>query len=213
MSRLPERHRREEILNAFTHGAGLMASIVGAFLLIGMAAGSSNPLLMPSVLVYCSSLILVYLSSTLYHAASHPPIKSRLQVFDHCAIYLLIAGTYTPLVLLTLVGSTRWIMFSVVWTMAIAGVVFKYFFTGRMKYLSMATYMTMSFVAIFAARPLLASLPPTTTTLVLAGGASYVLGACVFLSHRPYAHSVWHLFVMGGSTCHFFAIVARIGMP
>src|SRR5205085_1640013 len=181
--------------------------------LVGMAWASRNPLQVPSVVIYSISLILVYLSSTLYHAAWHPPTKSRLQVFDHCAIYVLIAGTYTPLVLLGLGGRTGWVLFSVVWTMAAAGVVFKYYFTGRMKYLSMATYMVMSSVAIFAAGPLVEALPPTTTMLVLAGGASYVAGACVFFSHRPYAHSVWHIFVIGGSTCHFFAIVARVGMP
>lgn len=212
MSSLPQRHRREEFVNALTHGAGLLASIAGAFTLIGMASTSENPLQLPSVVIYCISLILVYLSSTLYHAAWHPPTKSRLQVFDHCAIYVLIAGTYTPLLLLGLGDTTAWVMFGVVWTMAAAGVVFKYFFTGRMSRLSMVTYMAMSFVAVFAAGPLLAALPTETITLVLAGGFSYIAGAFAFSSRRPYAHSVWHVFVMGGSTCHFFAIVTRVGL-
>ena len=201
------RHRREEILNSITHGAGLLASIAGTIALVGIASASQNPLQLPSVIIYSISLILVYLSSTLYHAAWHPPTKSRLQVFDHCSIYILIAGTYTPLVLVGLGGATGWMLFAAVWTMAAAGVVFKYFYTGRLKYVSMATYMLMSFVAIFAAAPLYEALPVTTTMLVLAGGVSYVSGACVFLSHRPYAHSVWHVFVMGGSVCHFFAIM------
>jgi len=209
---VPERHRREEIVNSITHGAGLVASVVGAIMLINLASASPEPLGLTSVIIYSISLVLVYLSSTLYHASSHPPTKSRLQVFDHCAIYLLIAGTYTPLVLLGLGGTTGWILFSAVWVMAAAGVVFKWFCTGRFRGISMATYMTMSFVAIFAAKPLLAALPVMTTTLVLAGGASYVAGACVFMFDRPYAHSVWHLFVMGGSTCHFFAIMTRVGM-
>jgi hemolysin III len=208
VSSLPHRDRREEIVNALTHGAGLLAAIAGTISLLQMASSSTNPLQVPSVLIYCVSLCLVYLSSTLYHAAHHPPTKSRLQVFDHCSIYLLIAGTYTPLLLLGLGNSTGWILFGIVWAMAAGGVVFKWFFTGRMARLSMATYMTMSFVALFAAKPLYLALPSATIMLVLAGGAAYVAGACVFASSRRYAHSVWHLFVMAGSTCHFFAITS-----
>ena len=210
MTSLPQRHEREEFLNTITHGAGLLASIVGAIVLVGMSMGSRNPLEVPSVVVYCISLILVYLSSTLYHAVAHPETKSRLQVFDHCAIYLLIAGTYTPLLLLGVGGELGWTLFFVIWTMAAAGIVFKCFFTGRMGMVSMATYLGMGWIAVLAGQPLLSALPSDTVILVVAGGLSYSLGALVFLSNRPYAHSVWHLFVLVGSTCHFLAMLARV---
>lgn len=212
MSSLPERHRGEEFVNTITHAAGLVASIVGAVTLVGMSLESQNPLEMPSIVVYCASLILVYLSSTLYHAVVHPETKSRLQVFDHCAIYLLIAGTYTPLLLLGIAGTIGWTLFGVVWTMAVLGILFKIFFTGRMAVLSMVSYLGMGWVAVFGGRPLMDSLPSETVMWVVAGGLSYTLGSFVFLSRRPYAHSVWHLFVLGGSTCHFFAIAARISL-
>jgi hemolysin III len=212
LSTLPERHRREEILNSITHGAGLAASIVGAVVLVGMSLESRNPLEVPSVVIYCLSLILVYLSSTLYHAVVHPETKSRLQVFDHCAIYLLIAGTYTPLVLLGIGGEVGWTLFVVVWSMAAAGILFKWFFTGRFGAVSIATYLGMGWVAVFAGPAAIASLPADTLLLVVAGGLSYTFGSFVFLFDRPYAHSVWHVFVMAGSTFHYFAIVSGISV-
>jgi len=209
LSFVPFRHPREEIVNTITHAAGLVASIVGAVVLVGMSIGSRNPLEVPSVVVYCATLILVYLASTLYHAAGHPETKGRLQVFDHCAIYLLIAGTYTPLLLLGIGGQLGWTLFAVVWSMAAAGIVFKYFFTGRMGTVSILTYLGMGWVAVFAAQPLLSALPSDTVVWVVVGGLAYTLGSFVFMSNRAYAHSVWHLFVIAGSACHFFAMVAR----
>lgn len=209
MSTLPQRRHREELINSITHGAGLLASIVGAVILVGMSLGSHNPLEVPSVVVYCASLILMYLSSTLYHAAGHPETKSRLQVFDHCAIYLLIAGTYTPLLLLGIGGRLGWVLFGVIWAMAAGGILFKYFFTGRMGAVSLLTYLGMGWVAVFAAGPLLSALPADTVIWVVAGGLAYTFGSFVFLSNRPYAHSVWHVFVIVGSTCHYLAMVAR----
>jgi hemolysin III len=206
------RHPREEIINTITHGAGLLASIVGAIVLVGMSLGSRNPLEVPSVAVYCASLILVYLSSTLYHAAGHPETKGRLQVFDHCAIYLLIAGTYTPLVLLGIGGRLGWTLFAVVWSMAAVGIVFKYFFTGRLGAISLITYLAMGWVAVFAAQPLLSSLPSDTVVWIVTGGLAYTFGSFIFMSNRPYAHTVWHLFVIAGSACHFFAMVTRVSV-
>ncbi len=213
MSLVPQRHRREEIINTITHGAGLVASVIGAVVLVGMSLGSRNPLQMPSVVIYCTSLILVYLSSTLYHAVVHEETKGRLQIFDHCAIYVLIAGTYTPLLLLGIGGRMGWSLFAVVWTMAAAGVIFKYYFTGRMGTLSVLSYLAMGWVAVLAGPTLIASLPSVTVAWIIVGGLAYTVGSFIFLSNRPYAHTVWHLFVIAGSTCHFFAIVARVGMP
>lgn len=210
MTLVPQHRRREEILNTITHGAGLVASVIGAIVLVALSVGSRNPLQVPSVVIYCASLIAVYLSSTLYHAAVHPPTKSRLQVLDHCAIYLLIAGTYTPLVLLGVGGRLGWTLFAAVWSLAAAGIVFKWFFTGRMTGVSVLTYLAMGWLAVFAAEPLMSSLPSATVVWVVAGGLAYTLGSVVFLSTRPWAHPLWHLFVIAGSTCHFFAIVSRV---
>lgn len=212
MGAVPHRHRGEEILNTITHGAGLVASIIGAVVLIGMSMDSGDPLHLPSILVYSVTLILVYLSSTLYHGVVHPPTKSRLQVFDHCAIYLLIAGTYTPLVLLGVGGTVGWTLFAVIWAMAAGGITFKYFYTGRMNALSMISYLGMGWVAVFAREPVMDALPSVTVTWVVAGGLAYSLGTLAFLSSRPYAHSVWHLFVIAGSGCHFYAIAARVAL-
>jgi hemolysin III len=209
---LPQRHRREETFNTITHGAGLLASIVGATVLVGMTIGSRNPLEVPSIVIYCASLILVYLSSTLYHAVAHPETKSRLQVFDHCAIYLLIAGTYTPLVLLGVGGEVGWTLFAVVWAMAAGGIVFKCYFCGRMPAVSIATYLGMGWVAVFAGPTVMTTLPTDTIMLVAAGGLAYTLGSVAFLVNRPYMHTVWHLFVIAGSTFHYFAIVAGISV-
>lgn len=202
----------EEYINTATHAVGLAASIVGAVTLVGMAMGSRNPLEVPSVVIYCASLILVYLSSTLYHYVTHSELKGRLQVFDHCAIYLLIAGTYTPLLLLGVGGTLGWILFAVVWVMAAMGVVAKYFYAGRMGAWSLVSYLSMGWVAIFAGKPLMEALPPETIAWVVAGGMAYTLGSFVFLSSRRYAHMVWHLFVIAGSLCHFVAIGARVGL-
>jgi hemolysin III len=213
LSTVPARPAREELINAVTHGAGLVASIVGAIALVVMAMANPNSLAVPSVVIYGISLVLVYLSSTLYHGAWHPPTKSRLQVFDHCAIYLLIAGTYTPLLLLGIGGQIGWTFFTVIWTLAAAGVVFKYFFTGRLGALSIATYLGMGWLAVFGGREVFDALPPVTVTWVAAGGAAYTCGSFVFLSRFPYAHTVWHLFVIAGSACHYYAISARLLLP
>ena len=210
MPLIPEHRRREEFLNTLTHGAGLVAAIVGAVMLVAMSLGSRNPLQVPSVVIYCASLIAVYLSSTLYHAAEHPPTKSRLQILDHCAIYLLIAGTYTPLVLLGVGGRLGWILFAAVWSLAAAGVLFKAFFTGRWTGVSVITYLAMGWIAVFAAEPLMSALPSATVIWVVAGGLAYTVGSVVFLSTRSWAHPVWHLFVMAGSACHFLAIATRV---
>lgn len=198
------------MINTITHGAGLAASVVGAAVLVALSLGSRNPLQVPSVVIYCASLIAVYLTSTLYHAAVHPPTKSRLQVLDHCAIYLLIAGTYTPLVLLGVGGRLGWTLFAAVWTLAAAGILFKYHFTGRLTGLSVATYLAMGWIAVLGGEPLLSALPSATVLWVVAGGLAYTVGSFVFLSSRAWAHPVWHVFVLAGSTCHFFAIASRV---
>lgn len=208
----PEQHHRAEVLNTLTHAAGLVASLAGAFVLVQMSLQSRNPLEAPSVVVYCASLVLVYLASTLYHAARHVPTKKRLQVLDHSAIYLLIAGTYTPLLLLGVGGTLGWSLLVLVWAMAACGIVFKWFFTGRYPLVSTLAYVGMGWVALLGGEPLLSALPVTTVFLVVAGGVAYTVGAMVFLVHRPWAHPVWHVCVLVGSSCHFAAVAARVSL-
>jgi hemolysin III len=154
--------------------------------------------------------VLLYTASTLYHAAHSPAVKARLKVLDHCAIYLLIAGSYTPFTLNGLRGGWGWSLFGVVWTLAVAGTVFKLFFTGRFPRLSTATYIAMGWLAVIAIVPMVQRLPAETLGWMVAGGVIYTAGTVFYHNRRPYAHAVWHLFVLGGSVCHFIAVANQV---
>jgi hemolysin III len=202
-----ERHHREELANALTHGAGALASLAGGAVLITLTAvyGSTRELV--SVSVYSATLLLLYVASTLYHAIRHDLAKARLKVFDHCAIFLLIAGTYTPFTLVGLRGGWGWSLFGMVWGLAVAGVVFRLFLTGRFKGLSTLIYVAMGWIAIVAIGPLVRALPVAALAWLLIGGIAYTAGT--YFYHRPsvpYAHAIWHGFVLVGSVCHFVAV-------
>ena len=157
------------------------------------------------------ALLLLYLASTLYHAIQHPVAKGRLKVFDHCAIYLLIAGTYTPLTLVGLRGSVGWWLFGAIWALALAGVVFKLFYTGRFKKLSTAIYIAMGWLVVVAIKPMWQSFDGWTLGWLFAGGLAYTLGT--YFYHREsvrYSHAIWHLFVLAGSVCHYIAVLALV---
>ena len=149
---------REELLSALTHGLGATAALAGGAVLVTLAALYGDGWQLAGAIVFGISLLLLYLASTLYHAIQHPVAKARLKVFDHCAIYLLIAGTYTPFTLIGLRGPWGWSLFAAIWTLALAGVVFKLFFTGRFKLLSTAIYIAMGWLVIVAIKPLLGAL-------------------------------------------------------
>ncbi|HEY5780311.1 MAG TPA: hemolysin III family protein [Lysobacter sp.] len=202
---------REEFANALTHGLGATAALAGGAVLITLAALYGDGWQLASAIVFGTSLLLLYVASTLYHAAQHPVTKGRLKVVDHCAIYLLIAGTYTPFTLIGLRGPWGWSLFAAIWTLALAGVVFKLFYTGRFKLLSTAIYITMGWLVIVAIKPLLGALDGWTLGWMFAGGAFYTLGTVFY--HRPslpYSHAIWHLFVLGGSVCHYVAVMAQV---
>ncbi|GHA77780.1 hemolysin III [Lysobacter bugurensis] len=197
--------------NALTHGVAAVAALVGGSVLITRAAMHGDPWQLTGAVVFGACLLLLYLASTLYHAAKQPATKARMKVLDHCAIYLLIAGTYTPFTLVALRGPWGWGLFAAVWTLAIAGVVFKLFFTGRFRLLSTALYVAMGWIVLIALRPLLAAVDNWTFGWLLAGGVLYTLGTVFY--HRPslpYSHAVWHLFVVGGSVCHYIAVAAQV---
>ena len=198
---------REELANALTHGVGFLASLVGFPILVLAAMERGERLMVIGASVFGSSLIALYAASTLYHAIPHPTLKQRLRVLDHAAIYCLIAGTYTPFTLGVLRGTWGWTLFGVVWTLAALGVLFKVRFGPRWQRASTAMYIAMGWVIIIALKPLMQALP-TAGLLLLAGGGLLYTGGCVFyLARKSWSHPVWHLFVMGGSACHYFAVL------
>lgn len=205
---------RDEIASALTHGVGAAAALAGGAVLITLAALHGDGWQLGAAIVFGVTLLLLYVASTLYHAIQHPVAKSRLKVFDHCAIYLLIAGTYTPFTLIGLRGPWGWGLFAAIWTLAVAGVIFKLFYTGRFKLLSTLIYIAMGWLVIVAIKPLLASLDSWTLSWLLAGGIFYTLGT--YFYHREsirYSHAIWHLFVIAGSVCHFVAVTEQVLLP
>ena len=196
----------EEIANSITHGVGAVLSIVGIVFLLIAAITRGTALHIVGVAVFGATLILLYLASTLYHALTPHRVKRVFQIFDHSAIYFLIAGTYTPFTLITLRGVWGWSLFTVIWSLAVLGVVFKSIWIDRHAVLSTAVYVLMGWCAIVVIRPLLHGLPWDGFLWLLAGGLSYTAGVIFYASHRRYAHAVWHLFVLGGSACHYWAI-------
>ena len=202
---------REEWANALTHGLGATAALAGGSVLITLAAIHGDVWQLAGAIVFGICLLLLYVASTLYHAVQQPVAKARLKVFDHCAIYLLIAGTYTPFTLIGLRGPWGWGLFAAIWALALAGVVFKLLFTGRFKLLSTLIYIAMGWLVIVAIKPLLGALDAWTFGWLLAGGICYTLGTVFY--HRPslpYSHAIWHLFVVAGSVCHFVAVTAQV---
>jgi hemolysin III len=204
---------REEVASALTHGLGVVASAAGGAVLVTLAVLYGDAWQVVGASVFCASLVLLYTASTLYHAVRHRIARARLQVFDHCAIYVLIAGTYTPFTLVGLRGGWGWTLFGVVWGLAAAGVVFKLFCTGRFRRLSTAIYLAMGWMVVVAAGPMLRSLDVSTLLWLAAGGLTYTAGTFFYLSRRRYAHAIWHLFVLGGSVCHFVAVLSQVLPP
>jgi len=202
---------REERANAITHGIGALASLVGGSVLVTLAATYGNGWQLGSAIVFSITLVLLYLASTLYHVTHDRVTKGWLKVFDHCAIFLLIAGTYTPFTLVGLREDGGWWLFAATWTLAGLGVVFKLFFTGRFKGVSTLIYIGMGWMAVIAIKPFLRQIPPDTLGWLLAGGLAYTLGTVFYMSKRiPFAHAIWHGFVLVGSACHFVAVTHQV---
>jgi hemolysin III len=204
---------REEAANVATHAAGLVASIVGVAVLVYLGVVRGEVLHVASAGLYGATLVALYAASTLYHAFREPGVKRVLRVLDHCAIYLLIAGTYTPFVLVGLGGGWGWALFGVVWAMAAAGIVFKVFATGRFAVASTAAYVAMGWLGVVAIGPLVRSLPGAALAWLLAGGVAYTAGTFFYHRKIPYSHALWHVFVLAGSICHFVAIGLYVLVP
>ena len=205
-------HRpKVELLNTLTHGIGAVASVVAGAVLITFTALYGNAWQIVGASVFVAALTLLYLASTFYHGAIRPRLKARLQILDHSAIYVLIAGTYTPFTLVTLNGPWGWSLFGVVWGLALLGIVFKWFYTGRFEIASTLLYLLMGWLVVVAIKPLLAGLSPWGLAWMVAGGLSYTIGVFFYLNQRlKYAHPIWHLFVLLGSVCHFVAVWSEV---
>jgi hemolysin III len=204
---------REEAANVATHAVGLVASVVGVGALVYLGVSRGEGLHVASAGVYGVTLVALYAASTLYHAFRRPEVKRVLRVLDHCAIYLLIAGTYTPFVLVGLGGRLGWTLFAVVWAMAAAGIVFKVFATGRFAVVSTAAYVAMGWLGVVALGPLIRSLSGAALLWLLAGGIAYTAGTFFYHRRIPYSHALWHVFVLIGSVCHFVAIGLYVLVP
>jgi hemolysin III len=201
----------EEIANSITHGIGVVFSLVALTLLIGASALYGDGWALGSGIVFGVSLILLYTGSTLYHAIPVPRARRVFKVLDHSAIYLLIAGSYTPFTLVTMRANGGWWMFAIVWALAIAGISTEAFWTYRPRWVSAVVYLGMGWLAVFMIGPMRASLASNGLWLLVAGGLCYTLGTAFYVYKRvPYFHMVWHLWVLAGSVCHFLAVLLYV---
>ncbi|MBN2637801.1 MAG: hemolysin III family protein [Bacteroidales bacterium] len=197
----------EEFLNILSHGLGFLLAILATVVLVVKASSTGDPWQIVSVSIYGASMMLLYLASTLYHSAKEPKRRQRLNVFDHASIYVLIAGTYTPFVLVTLRGPWGWTIFGIIWGAAIAGIIFKLFYTGRFTLASTIAYVVMGLLVLIAIKPLVDNLSSQGLFWLLAGGISYIIGAVLYLQKKmPFNHAIFHLFVLFGTFSHFWAI-------
>lgn len=197
----------EEKLNIRSHALGLILSVFGCYFLILQALKHDNIKNILSVVVFGLSLIILYAASTLYHCTTNQQKRKNYQIFDHIAIYILIAGTYTPFTLIVLKGVIGWSIFIISWSFALIGITLKIFFTGKYDLISTAMYVFMGWLIIFAIKPLIQQLPQVGLYWLVAGGIAYTFGAIIYsLSKIKFNHAIFHLFVLIGSLCHFISV-------
>lgn len=202
---------KEELANAITHGIGFILSIPALVMLIIISIDRGTPWHIVSFSIFGASMILLYLFSTLLHSFKPSKAKNLFAVLDHSAIYILIAGTYTPFMLVSVRGALGWTLFGIVWGLAVAGVVFKCYFVDRYQVVSTLFYLVMGWLVIIAVKPLYFSLSGAGFSLLLAGGILYSIGAIFYVWNKlPYNHAIWHLFVLAGSGCMYFCILLYV---
>jgi len=199
--------KTEEILNVITHGLGLLLSIVALVVLVIFASLRGDAWHIVSFSIYGVSLVILYLASTLFHSVRKQSLRNKLNVFDHSAIYFLIAGTYTPFLLVTIRGPWGWSLFGVIWGLAIGGLIFKLFYTGKYDLISALIYVLMGWLVIVALKPMYENLSSEGLLWLLGGGVSYSIGVVFYLLHKlPYNHAIFHIWVLLGSFAHFVAV-------
>lgn len=210
-ARLKNQTIGEEIANAVTHGIGAALSVAGLVLLVVFAALRGDAWRVVSFSIYGATLIILYLASTLYHSFTNIRLKRFFRTMDHISIFLLIAGTYTPITLVCMRGPWGWTIFGLIWALAIAGVILKAFFMGRFEKAAIVLYVAMGWLIVIAVKPMIQMVPPGTVMWLVIGGVSYTLGLTFYaLKKMPYHHAVWHLFVLGGSVCQYMGIVLHL---
>jgi hemolysin III len=214
----PEKHQSvkgytvgEEVANSISHGIGAVLSIAGLALLVVFASRHGDVWHIVSFSIYGTSLVLLFLASTLYHSFSQPNIKRILRIIDHSSIYLLIGGTYTPFMLVSIRGAWGWSLFGVIWGLALIGIILKTMLAGKYRMVSTVTFVLMGWLCVIAFRQMLSGIPSQGMIWLAGGGIIYTLGT-LFYAWRslPYNHAIWHLFVLGGAACHFIAILVFV---
>ena len=205
----------EERANILTHGIGAGVALVAGLAMLTMSiARGGDAWQWASAIVFAVSMVALYLASTAYHRATDPVRRARWKIVDHCAIYLLIAGTYIPFPLTVLRGQLGWTLFIAIWSLAALGIIFKLFITGRFKLVSTLIYIAMGWLMMLYAKPVYAALSGWTFGWLLAGGIAYTFGTVFYLQKRmPYAHAIWHGFVVAGTVCHFIAVWSLVVPP
>ncbi|SFC77887.1 hemolysin III [Bacillus sp. OV322] len=203
--------KKEELVNAITHGIGAMLSIAALVFLIIYSAEEGKPWHLAASIIYGISMLVLYMASTLVHSFPPGRAKDLLEIFDHSAIYFFIAGTYTPFMIICVNGVLGWTLLGIVWGIAAGGVIFKAFFVKKFLFLSTLLYLVMGWMIVAAWSPLSAALPPNGMYLLIFGGLMYTAGAIFYVWRGfPFHHAVWHLFVLGGSAAHFFAVLLYV---
>ena len=200
---------QEEIWSSLIHGIGIALSLAGLIVLVTLAAQNGNVWVVASTAIFGVSMVVLYTASTLYHAIPNPEIKLKLKKFDHISIYYLIAGTYTPFMLVNMRGSVGWTVFGIIWGLALIGTVLKLCTQGSgTKAWSIGLYLLMGWLVVFASKQLAARLPDIGLTFLVLGGLFYTLGIFFYVwKSRQYTHAVWHFFVLSGTVMHFFAVL------
>ncbi|MNB85066.1 hemolysin-III related [compost metagenome] len=200
--------RKEEVVNAVTHGIGAVLSVAALVLLIVFSSMRGTAWHVVSFSIYGTSMLLLYLNSTIVHSLKEGKVKDLFEFFDHSSIYLFIAGTYTPFLLVAIRGTLGWSLFGIIWGIAFFGVLFKAFFTKRFLFMSTIFYIAMGWLIVIAWGPLTAAVAQDGMSLLMAGGVLYTLGTIFYVWRAfPYHHAVWHVFVLLGSVTHFFAVL------
>lgn len=209
--RFQEQSLGEEIANSITHGIGALLSIAALVLLVVFASKYGDPWRIVSFSIYGSTLIILYLSSTLYHSLTNIRVKRFFKILDHSSIYLLIAGTYTPITLVSMRSPWGWTIFGLIWSMAIGGIIAKIFLIDKYKIVSALLYVAMGWLVVIAYKPMLQMVPQGLIIWLLIGGICYTFGLIFYAIKKvPYFHFIWHLFVLAGSITHFFGILLHL---
>jgi len=202
----------EEIANSITHGIGMILSIIGMIILIILASLKGDAWHIVSFSIFGGCMMLLYLASTLYHSIPDPDTKRLFKIIDHSAIYLLIAGTYTPYLLLNLRGAWGWTLFGIIWTLALSGILLKSYYIGRFRKTSVMLYIAMGWLCVIVFDQLIEKLDNLSLVLLISGGIAYTSGVIFYAWKKlPFNHAIWHMFVLTGSICHYFSVLSILG--